>query len=194
MSDISKFQVKSVVYNAKDTQARETAEEALQKAETNENSITALNTSVETAIADSTASLEKAETALSTAETAKDTAEKAQASADEKLPFLPKAGIGLLIGEEEEKTFTDLEMSQILGVDFLTLKNGDTFIVLSGFTIYDNSQLNLINLYTWNGTTWEKESDYNSDVIDFDASGHFQVTNSSANNARTLNILCIPVK
>lgn len=194
MSDISKFQVKSVIYSAKDTQARETAEEALQKAETNENNITALNASVETAIADSTASLAKAETALSSAETAQDTAEKAQASADEKQPFISKTGISIYLPEESDKTFTDGEMSKLLGVEFQSLKQGDSFIILSTQAVYGNSSSLVIGLYTWNGTNWTV-SDGASDIyIETDNTGHFILSNPSSNNPRISNILCFPTK
>lgn len=194
MSDISKFQVKSVIYSAKDTQARETAEEALQKAETNENSITTLQTSVETATADSTASLAKAETALSSAETAQDTAEKAQATAEEKQPFISKTGISIYLPEETNRTFTDEQMSELLGIEFKSLKQGDSFIVLSTKSVYGNASEIVIGLYTWNGTTWTISDGAGDIFISVDNSGHFVIENSSSNNPRLMNILCFPTK
>lgn len=194
MSDISKFQVKSVIYSAKDTQARETAEEALQKAETNENSITTLETSVQTAINTAENASTIATSAQASANVAQTSAEKAQASADEKQPFISKTGISIYIPEESDKTFTDKEMSELLGVEFQSLKQGDSFIILSTQEVYGNASSLVIGLYTWNGTNWTVSDGAGDIYIETDNTGHFMLSNPSANNPRLANILCFPTK
>lgn len=194
MSDISKFQVKSVIYSAKDTQARGTAEEALQKAETNENSITTLETSVQTAINAAENASTIATSAQASANTAQTSAEKAQASADEKQPFISKIGISIYLPEESDKTFTDEEMSELLRVEFQSLKQGDSFIILSTQAVYGNGSSLVIGLYTWNGTNWTVSDGAEDIYIKTDNTGHFILSNPSSNNPRLANILCFPTK
>lgn len=194
MSDISKFQVKSVIYSAKDTQARETAGEALQKAKTNENNITTLETSVQTAINTAENASTIATSAQASANTAQTSAEKAQASADEKQPFISKIGISIYLPEETNKTFTDEQMSELLGVEFQSLKQGDSFIILSTKGVYGNASSLVIGLYTWNGTNWTVSDGAEDIYIETDNTGHFVLSNPSSNNPRLANILCFPIK
>lgn len=119
MSTLSQFKVSGTIYDLEDTTARTTANEALNKAETNENAITSLETDVSNAQASASTALTSASEAKALANTAQTTAEQAQASADERQPYLgetlevicPPSGSGTF-NTEDLKNLTNVILNE----------------------------------------------------------------------------------
>lgn len=179
MSTLSQFKVSGTIYDLEDTTARTTANEALNKAETNGNAITSLETDVSNAQASASTALTFASEAKALANTAQTTAEQAQASADERQPYLGKT-VAIVCPPNEAQTLNTEDLENLTNI-ILNETGSDikVNILIQSAPITTYEVLGVVRLWQENGLYKMDSSQVSSKITLILNANQMKITNST---------------